>query len=62
MIEVSNVNFTETHVDQSLMKSTNLSFPILIGINYRRCQSSIGIPKAKFSWLSISMILVSRTL
>ena len=32
MTEVSNVNFTDTDVD-SLMKSTDLSFTIFIGIN-----------------------------
>ena len=32
MVEVLNANFTETDVD-SLVKSTNLSFPILTGIN-----------------------------
>ena len=32
MTEVSSVNFTDTDLD-SLMKSTNLSFPIFIGIN-----------------------------
>ena len=55
MIEVSNVNFTDTDVDP-LMKSTNLSFPIPIGINYRRCQSSIGIPKAKFPLWPVSAL------
>ena len=35
MIEVSNVNLTDTDVD-SLMKSANLSFPIFTGINLKK--------------------------
>ena len=41
MIQVSNVNFTDTDVD-SLMKSTNLCFPIFIGSRFNLFNSKIS--------------------
>ena len=52
VIEVSNVNFIDTDVD-SLMKSTNLSFPIFMGINL-----ASGILKAKFSLSPVPALCV----